>query len=94
MEYLEVCASSNIFLLILWNHETFIELESASLINMKTVDLRVTFGQPPLDMRDSLIIALSHNDFPSQYLGESHIIQSRVRRYSNTGFFPSDADNR
>jgi hypothetical protein len=45
-------------------------------------------------MRDSLIIALSCNDFPSQHWGEGHIIQSPVRRYSNAGFFPNDAYNR
>jgi hypothetical protein len=65
-------------LVVLWNHQTILEPESAFLIHMKVVDLRVTFGQPPLDMHDSLIIALSYNDFPSQHWGESHIVQSHV----------------
>jgi hypothetical protein len=41
-----------------------LEPEGAFLIHAKTVDLRVTFGQPPLNVCDSLIVALSYNDFP------------------------------
>jgi hypothetical protein len=81
-------------LMVLWNLQTIHEPINAFLIHMKTIDLRVTFGQPPLDMRDSLIIALSCNDFPSQHRSESHIIQSPIRRYSNVRFFPNDADSR
>jgi hypothetical protein len=81
-------------LMVLWNHQTVIEPKSSFLINMETVDLRITFGQPPLDMCDSLITALSCNDFPSQQQGEGHIVLSHVRRHSNARFFPSDADSR
>jgi hypothetical protein len=35
-----------------------LELEGAFLIHAKTVDLRVTFGQPPLNVCDFLIAAL------------------------------------
>jgi hypothetical protein len=35
-----------------------LEPESAFLIHMKIFDLRVTFGQPPLDVCDSLIAAM------------------------------------
>jgi hypothetical protein len=64
------------------------------LIQTKTVDLRITLGQPSLDMHFIFITALSCNDFPSQHQGEGHIILSHVRRYSNARFFPSDADSR
>jgi hypothetical protein len=81
-------------LMVLWNHQTVLEPKSAFLIHTKTVDLRITFGQSPLDMCDSLITTPSCNDFLSQHRGESHIILSHVRRHSNAGFFPSDADSR
>jgi hypothetical protein len=45
-------------------------------------------------MRDSLITALSYNDFPSQQRGKGHIILSHVWRHSNAGFFSSDAGSR
>jgi hypothetical protein len=80
--------------MVLWNHYMILELESAFLIHTKTVDLRVNFGQSPLDMRDFLITTLSCNDFPSQHQGEGHIILRRDRRYSNTRFFPNDINNR
>jgi hypothetical protein len=71
-----------------------LEPDSAFLIHAKTIDLRVTFGQSPLDMRDSLIAALSCNDFPSQHQGEGHIILSHDKRYLNARFLPSDIDSR
>jgi hypothetical protein len=71
-----------------------IEPESAFLIHMKTVDLRVTFSQPSLNVRDSRIDALSCNDFPSEHRGEGHIILSHDRGYSNARFFPGDTDSR
>jgi hypothetical protein len=51
-------------LMVLWNHQTILEPKSAFLIHAKTVDFRVTFSQPPLNVCDSLIAALSCNDFP------------------------------
>jgi hypothetical protein len=81
-------------LVVLWNHQTVLEPKSVFLIHTETVDLRIAFGQPPLDMRDSLITALSCNDFPPQHRGEGHIILSHVQRHSNARFFPSDADSR
>jgi hypothetical protein len=81
-------------LMVHWNHQTILEPESTFLIHMKIVDLRVTFGQPPLNVCDSLIAALSCNDFPSQHQGEGHIILNHDRSYSNTKFFPRDGDNR
>jgi hypothetical protein len=81
-------------LMVLWNHETVLEPKSAFLIHTETVDLGIIFSQSPLDMCDSLITTLSSNNFPSQEWGEDHIILSHVRRYSNIGFFPSDADGR
>jgi hypothetical protein len=81
-------------LMVLWNHLTILEPESAFPIHAKIVDHRVTFGQSPLDMCDSVIVALSCNDFPSWHQGKSHIILSHARRYSNAGFFPRDADSR
>jgi hypothetical protein len=51
--------------MVLWNHQIVLELKSAFLIHTETVDLRITFGQPPLDMRDSFITTLRCNDFPS-----------------------------
>jgi hypothetical protein len=50
--------------MVLWNHQTILEPKSAFLIHAKTVDFRVTFSQPPLNVCDSLIAALSCNDFP------------------------------
>jgi hypothetical protein len=79
--------------MILWNHQTILEPESAFLIHAKIVDLRVTFSQPSLNVRDSRIDALSCNDFPSQHRGESHIILSHYRGYSNARFFPGDSDS-
>jgi hypothetical protein len=61
---------------------------------LKTVDFRVTFSQPPLNVCDSRIDALSYNDFPSQYRGGAHIILSHDRGYSNARFLPRDTDNR
>jgi hypothetical protein len=52
-------------LMVLWYHQMMLEPEGAFLIHTKKVDLRVTFSQPPLNVRDSLIVALSCNDFPS-----------------------------
>jgi hypothetical protein len=46
-----------------------LESESAFLIHVKIVDLRVTFGQPPLNVCDSRIAAMSCNDFPLSALG-------------------------
>jgi hypothetical protein len=71
-----------------------LELESAFLIYVKIVDLRVTFSQPPLNVCHSLIAAPSCNDFPSQHWGEGHIILSHDRRYLNARFFPGDAESR
>jgi hypothetical protein len=81
-------------LIVLWNHQVVLELESAFLIHTETLDLRITFGQSPLDMCDSLVTALSYNDSPSQQRGEGYIILSHVRRHSNTRFLSSDADSR
>jgi hypothetical protein len=50
-------------LLVLWNHQTILEPKSAFLIHAKIVDFRVTFSQPSLRVCDSLITALSCNDF-------------------------------
>jgi hypothetical protein len=61
---------------------------------MKIVDFRFTFSQPPLNVCDSRIDALSCNDFPSQHLGEVHIILSHDRSYPNARFFLRDADSR
>jgi hypothetical protein len=74
--------------MVLWDHKAVLELEGAFLIHTEIVDLRVTFGQPPFNVRDSLITTLSCNDFPSQYRGEGHIIQSPARRYVNARLFP------
>jgi hypothetical protein len=79
---------------VLWNHQMSLEPKSAFLIHTKTVDLRVTFGQPPLDVCDSLITALSCNDFSSQHWGEGHIVLSHVRSYLNARFFLRDVDSR
>jgi hypothetical protein len=65
--------------MVLWSHQTILEPESASLIHVKTDDFRVTFSQPSLNVCDSHIDALSHNDFPSQHRGEGHIILSHDR---------------
>jgi hypothetical protein len=81
-------------LVALWNNQMVLEPKSAFLNYTETVDLRITFDQPPLDVGDSLVTALSCNDFPSQHWGEGHIILSHVQRHSNAGFFPSDADSR
>jgi hypothetical protein len=63
-------------------------------MHTETVNLGITHGQPSLDVCDSIITALSYNDFPSHHQGKGHIILNHVRRYSNARFFPSDADNR
>jgi hypothetical protein len=76
--------------MVLWNHQTILEPESAFLIHAKIVDLRVTFSQPSLNVCDSRIDALSCNNFPSQHRGEGHIILSQDRGYSNARFFPRD----
>jgi hypothetical protein len=81
-------------LMVLWNHQMIFEPESAFLIHMKIVDFRFTFSQPPLNVCDSRIDALSCNDFPSQHLGEVHIILSHDRSYPNARFFLRDADSR
>jgi hypothetical protein len=81
-------------LMVLWNNKMIPEPESAFLIHVKTVDFRVTFSQPPLNVSDSHTNALSCNDFPSQHRGEGHIILSHDRSYSNARFFPRDTDNR
>jgi hypothetical protein len=81
-------------LMVLWNHQMIFESESAFLIHTKRVDLRVAFGQPPLNVCNSLITALSCNDFPSQHRGEGHIILSNDRSYLNTRLFPGDVDSR
>jgi hypothetical protein len=52
-------------LVVLWNQQTVLEPKGAFLIHTKIVNIRITFGQPPLDICDSLITALSCNDFPS-----------------------------
>jgi hypothetical protein len=52
-------------LMVLWNHQTVLEPKSAFLIHMETVNLRITLGQPSLDVCDSFITALSCNNFPS-----------------------------
>jgi hypothetical protein len=80
--------------MVLWNHQTILEPESASVIHAKIVDFWVTFSQPSLNVYDSRIDALSSNDFPSQHRGESHIILSHDRGYSNARFFPRDTDSR
>jgi hypothetical protein len=79
--------------MVLWNHQTILELESAFLFHAKIVDLRVTFSQPSLNVHDSRIDALSCNDFPSQHWGEGHIILSQDRGYSDARFFPGDSDS-
>jgi hypothetical protein len=80
--------------MVLWNHQTILEPESAFLIHVKIVDFRLTLSQPPLNVCDSRIIALSCNDFLSQHQGEDHIILSHDRNYPNTRFFPRGADCR
>jgi hypothetical protein len=79
--------------MVLWIHQMILEPESAFLIHMKIVDFRVTFSQPPLNMCDSRIDALSCNDLPSQHRGEGHIILSHDRGYPNARFFPGDTDS-
>jgi hypothetical protein len=81
-------------LMVLWNHQTILEPQSAFLIHAKIVDFRVIFNQSPLNVCNSRIDALSYNDFPSQHRGEGHIILSHDRSYSNATFFPRDADSR
>jgi hypothetical protein len=39
--------------MVLWNHQMILEPESAFLIHTKTIDFRVTFSQPPLNVCDS-----------------------------------------
>jgi hypothetical protein len=51
--------------MVLWNHQTILEPGNAFLIHVKTVDFRVTFSQPLLNVCDSHIDALSCNDSPS-----------------------------
>jgi hypothetical protein len=80
--------------MILWNHQTILEPDSAFLTHTKTVDFRITFSQPPLNVCDPRIDALSWNNFPSQHRGEGHIILSHDRDYSNARFFPIVTDNR
>jgi hypothetical protein len=70
-----------------------LEPESAFLIHAKTIDFRVTFSQPPLNVCDSYIYSLSCNDFPSQHRGDGHIILSHDWGYSNARFFPRDTDS-
>jgi hypothetical protein len=77
-----------------WNLQTILEPKSVFLIHVKIVDFRVTFNQPPLNVCNSRIDALSCNDFPSQHRGEGHIILSDDRSYSNVRFFPGDTDSR
>jgi hypothetical protein len=79
--------------MVLGNHQMILELESAFLIHAKIVDLRVTFSQPSLNVRDSRIDALSCNDFLSQHWGEGHIILSQDRGYSDARFFSGDSDS-
>jgi hypothetical protein len=79
--------------MVLWNHQMILEPESAFLIPAKTVDLRVTFSQPSLNVRYSRIDALSYNDSPPQHRGEGHITLRHDRRYSNARFFPGDTDS-
>jgi hypothetical protein len=79
--------------MVLWNHQTILEPESAFLIHVKIVDFRVTFSQPSLNVCDSRIDALSYNDFPSQHRGEVHIILSPDRGYPNARFFLGDTDS-
>jgi hypothetical protein len=79
--------------MVLWNHQTTLEPESAFLIYPKTFDFRFTLSHPPLNVCDSRINALSCNDFPSQHRGEGHIILSHDRGYSNVRFFPGDTDS-
>jgi hypothetical protein len=76
--------------MVLWNHQPILEPESAFLIHTKTIDFRVTFSQPSLNVCDSHINFLSCNDFPSQHRGEGHIILSHDRGYRNDRFFPRD----
>jgi hypothetical protein len=45
--------------MVLWNHQMILELESAFLIHAKIIDFRVTFSQPPLNVCNSRIDALS-----------------------------------
>jgi hypothetical protein len=79
--------------MVLWNHQMILEPESASLIHVKTIDFRVTFSQPSLNVCDSLIDALSCNNFPSQHWREGHIILSHDRGYPNARFFPGETDS-
>jgi hypothetical protein len=81
-------------LMVLWNHKSFLEPYSTFFTHTETIDLGIALGQSSLNVCDSLITALSCNDFPSQQWGEGDIIPSHVRRYSNAGFFPSEADSR
>jgi hypothetical protein len=46
-------------LMVLWNHQTILEPEGTFLIRTEIVKLRVSLGQPPLNVCDSLIAALS-----------------------------------
>jgi hypothetical protein len=61
-------------------------------IHTETVNLAIALSQPFLDVCDSIIIALSCNDFPSQHQGEGHIVLGQVRRYSNAGFLSHEVN--
>jgi hypothetical protein len=80
--------------MVLGNHQAILKPESAFLVHMKTVNFRITFSQPPLNVCDSRIDALSCNDLPSQQRGEGHIILSHDGGYLNTRLFPGDTDSR
>jgi hypothetical protein len=50
--------------IVLGNHQLILKPESAFLIHVKIADFRITFSQPPLNVCDSRIDALSCNDRP------------------------------
>jgi hypothetical protein len=96
MEYLEVWASSNIFLRNPWFFGTTkwsLNQRVSCSSTRKQLTFRVTFSQHPLNVCDFRIDALSCNDFSSQHRGEGHIILSHDRGYSNTRFLPRDTAN-
>jgi hypothetical protein len=64
------------------------------IIHTETVDLGITLGQPPLDVGNSFITALSCNDFPSQQQSEGHITLGHDGRNTSAGISPSDAASR
>jgi hypothetical protein len=45
--------------MVLWSHQMILEPESASLIHVITVNFRVTFNQPSLNLCNSYIDALN-----------------------------------